>query len=71
MVKAIQEVEEKKKTKKEIEMEIEFQRLKALVKIPYLPPLFKSFDDRPIYTLVLDLDETLIHLECDEEAEEG
>ncbi len=24
-------------------------------------------DDRPVYTLVLDLDETLIHLECDDE----
>ncbi len=24
-------------------------------------------NDRPTYTLVLDLDETLIHLECDDE----
>lgn len=38
-----------------------------MVKIPYLP---KSIHGER-YTLVLDLDETLIHLECDEEGNEG
>ena len=50
-------------------MEIEFQRLKALVSIPYLP-ILRALDEKPVYTLVLDLDETLIHLECEEEEEE-
>jgi len=49
-------------------MEVEYQKLKALVTIPYLPPL-RLLEDLPVYTLVLDLDETLIHLECDEDAD--
>lgn len=40
--------------------------MRAAVKIPYLPPMEKSNSD--VYTLVLDLDETLIHLECDDDA---
>jgi predicted HAD superfamily phosphohydrolase YqeG len=40
-----------------------------MVKIPYLPPLEKNEYNRT-YTLVLDLDETLIHFECDEEEQE-
>lgn len=59
-----------KNSSKSQKMELEYQRLKALVTIPYLPTL-RQLDDKPIYTLVLDLDETLIHLECDEEEEEG
>lgn len=54
------------KTSKSAKSEQEFQRLKSLVTIPYLPPVI-AMEDRPVYTLVLDLDETLIHLECDDE----
>lgn len=62
---------EERNKKKSDKMEIEFQKLKALVTIPYLPPLLSSIvNSRPVYTLVLDLDETLIHLECDEEGDE-
>ena len=46
--------------------EEEYQMLKAQVKIPYLPDIKKGFE----YTLVLDLDETLIHFDCEEEGEE-
>ena len=41
-------------------MEIELQILRKSVTIPFLEPLK---DDSDIYTLVLDLDETLIHFE--------
>ena len=46
--------------------------LKAQVRIPYLPEITKGFE----YTLVLDLDETLTHFECEQaegedEEEEG
>jgi predicted HAD superfamily phosphohydrolase YqeG len=37
------------------------------VKIPYLPPL-DDWEMNKTYTLVLDLDETLIHFESDEDA---
>ncbi len=43
----------------------ENERLRSMVKIPYLPPLPES--SMNVYTLVLDLDETLIHFECDED----
>ena len=36
-----------------------------MVNIPYLPPI-----DKEVYTLVLDLDETLIHLETDDDAQD-
>ena len=62
---------EERNKKNSTKNDIEYQRLKALVNIPYLPPLRATFDSRPIYTLVLDLDETLIHLECDEDDENG
>eukprot|EP00347_Sterkiella_histriomuscorum_P016243 403353940 len=44
-------------------------RLRQQVKIPYLTPLEKNEYNRT-YTLVLDLDETLIHFECDEEEQD-
>jgi TFIIF-interacting CTD phosphatase-like protein len=41
-----------------------------LVTIPYLPPLVYQIKENPVFTLVLDLDETLIHLECEDEDQE-
>ena len=35
--------------------------LRAAVKIPYLEPLPENLKNLKMYTLVLDLDETLIH----------
>mmetsp|Transcript_42659 Transcript_42659/g.40963 ORF Transcript_42659/g.40963 Transcript_42659/m.40963 type:complete len:254 (+) Transcript_42659:121-882(+) len=46
--------------------EEEQQRLRSQVKFPYLPPL-----QNRLYTLVLDLDETLIHFECDEDDDDN
>lgn len=40
-----------------------------MVQIPYLPPL-SAIEYEKTYTLVLDLDETLIHFECDEEEQD-
>jgi predicted HAD superfamily phosphohydrolase YqeG len=37
------------------------------VSIPYLPQI----DQSKRYTLVLDLDETLIHFDCEEDDEDG
>ena len=48
-------------------IEKEYLELKKNVKIPYLEPLNPD-DER--YTLVLDLDETLIHFEIDEDVPE-
>jgi len=50
--------------------------LRDQVKIPFLPPLPPDIEDNDmkVYTLVLDLDETLIHFEegnLDEDDEEG
>lgn len=62
---------EERNKKKSDKLEQEFQRLKSLVVIPYLPPIPQFLlSSQPIYTLVLDLDETLIHLECDDEEDE-
>jgi TFIIF-interacting CTD phosphatase-like protein len=52
-------------------IDAEFKLLRALVTIPYLPaitslPKFCESIDK-VYTLVLDLDETLIHFELDED----
>ena len=55
---------------KQNEDEDEYQKMKALVKVPYLPPLQNKTAFVHTYTLVLDLDETLIHLESDEDAED-
>lgn len=40
--------------------------MKSKVKIPYLP----NIENGKKYTLVLDLDETLIHFDCDEDNDE-
>ena len=49
----------------------EFRELRELVTIPYLPPLSEGHKlprkALEPYTLVLDLDETLIHFEVDED----
>ena len=49
----------------------EFRELRELVTIPYLPPLSEGqkLPKKALepYTLVLDLDETLIHFEVDED----
>ena len=70
-IEAVATTEERKRKNSSSKSEIEFQRLKALVSIPYLPPSDTIPSLLPngaaLYTLVLDLDETLIHLECDEE----
>jgi hypothetical protein len=42
----------------------ELSKLRSQVQIPYLKPLPKSLEDVKLYTLVLDLDETLIHFEA-------
>lgn len=49
-------------------IEAELAILRTQVKIPYLPPIDTTMiDESEVYTLVLDLDETLIHYECDDE----
>ena len=49
-------------------IEAELAILRAQVTIPYLPPIDTTLiDESEVYTLVLDLDETLIHYECDDE----
>ena len=62
-------ITEERNKKNSSKTEEEYLKLKALVTIPYLPPLEPSISLKPVYTLVLDLDETLIHLECDEEGD--
>lgn len=52
----------------------EYRELRAKVTIPYLPKLSESLELPPkasddVYTLVLDLDETLIHFEVDEDVD--
>ena len=57
---------EKKKTLQEEEEEEErlLAELRAKVTFPYLP---EKLEGMPEYTLVLDLDETLIHFNMEEE----
>ena len=51
----------------EVVMDLELQKLRDKVTVPFLPPLDKSkipqyaYNLNEVYTLVLDLDETLIH----------
>lgn len=59
--------EERNKKHSSAKSETELLRLRALVTIPYLPPNLYGTRN---YTLVLDLDETLIHLECDDDDED-
>lgn len=49
------------------EIDVELALLRQKVSIPYLSPIDTSIiDESEVYTLVLDLDETLIHYECDD-----
>ena len=49
-------------------IDAELAILRQQVTIPYLPPIdTEIIDEAEVYTLVLDLDETLIHYECDDE----
>ena len=51
----------------QIEIDRELAILRQAVTIPYLPPIdTEMIDESEVYTLVLDLDETLIHYECDD-----
>lgn len=59
-------------------IDAEYRRLRKLVREPYLPPLSQTELSRlptrakcieDVYTLVLDLDETLIHFEMDEDVD--
>ena len=49
------------------QIDAELAILRQQVTIPYLPPIdTELIDESEVYTLVLDLDETLIHYECDD-----
>lgn len=50
-------------------IDLEYTQLRNLVTFPYLPPITTQpkYSYKEVYTLVLDLDETLIHFEIDEE----
>ena len=49
------------------QIDAELALLRQQVSIPYLPPIDTTvIDETEVYTLVLDLDETLIHYECDD-----
>ena len=48
-------------------IDVELAELRQKVTIPYLPPIDTAIiSEEEVYTLVLDLDETLIHYECDD-----
>ena len=52
----------------QIEIDRELAILRQAVTIPHLPPIdTEMIDESEVYTLVLDLDETLIHYECDDQ----
>ena len=49
------------------QIDAELAILRQQVQIPYLDPIDTDMiDETDVYTLVLDLDETLIHYECDD-----
>ena len=49
------------------QIDAELAELRKNVTIPYLPPIDTAIiSEEEVYTLVLDLDETLIHYECDD-----
>lgn len=59
------------------QIDLEYRQLREQVTYPYLPPLNKmqklpkyAKNISEVYTLVLDLDETLIHFEIDDNADE-
>ncbi len=49
------------------QIDAELAELRKNVTIPYLPPIDTAIiSEEEVYTLVLDLDETLIHYECND-----
>lgn len=71
----IPEPEEQIQLTDQEQIDLEYRELRDKITIPYLPPLEEAArlpkrahnDPNQVYTLVLDLDETLIHFEVDQE----
>lgn len=68
---------DEQKQQEQDEIDAEWRMLREQVKFPYLPPLTQvkklpkfAKDISQVYTLVLDLDETLIHFDIDEGADD-
>lgn len=74
-IEEIQDAASPDNTQKELtedqKFELELEALKAEVTVPYLAPLPACMQNVKMYTLVLDLDETLIHFQSGEADEEG
>jgi hypothetical protein len=59
----MQPVEVVKESTTDLKFERELNELRSQVRIPYLKPLPACMAEERLYTLVLDLDETLIHFQ--------
>jgi hypothetical protein len=59
----MQPVEVVKESTTDQKLERELNELRSKVRVPYLEPLPDCMADSRLYTLVLDLDETLIHFQ--------
>ena len=68
----MQPVEVVKESTTDQKLERELNELRSKVRAPYLEPLPECMADSRLYTLVLDLDETLIHFQqAEQEDDEG